>query len=531
MTYDDTPKSPEGNLASLTHNSLIGNAKSPSGDLGVEANASTQNTKLVSLLLPCLSYFPNPFTMTIQFMGAARTVTGSKHLITTADGFKILLDCGLFQGINTDELNQEFHFNPAEIDVLVLSHAHIDHTGLVPRLVRQGFKGPILCTPATLDLCRIMLMDSARIQVKDLERVNKRRRNRNEPELEVLYVEDDVHQALDQMQPVEYGKRTYLNPNVSFLYTDTGHLLGSAAISLSIKEANAGGKLVEKKLFFSGDIGRPDDKILRTFETFPQADYILCESTYGDKVHESEPDMKAHLLRIVEETCIQKKGKLLIPAFAVDRTQELIYALDQLASEGKLPKLPVYIDSPMSVSATTVMRQHEEDFNPEILAYIKKDGDAFDFPNLHYVSAVEDSKAINTKQGPCIIISSSGMAEAGRIKHHIKNNIENPTTTILLVGYCSPSSLGGALKRGDKRVHIFGEAYDVNARVAVMDSFSAHADYREMLEFLACQDAGQVKTLFLVHGDYDVQQTFRDKLLAAGFPDVQIPDLYASVTL
>ncbi|NID11367.1 MBL fold metallo-hydrolase [Fibrivirga algicola] len=469
--------------------------------------------------------------MTIQFMGAARTVTGSKHLITTADGFRILLDCGLFQGINTDELNQEFHFNPADVDVLILSHAHIDHTGLVPRLVRQGFAGAILCTPSTLDLCRIMLMDSARIQVKDLERVNKRRRNRNEPELDVLYEEADVEQALTQMQAVEYGKRTYLNSNVSFLYTDTGHLLGSAAISLSIKEANTQGNVVEKKLFFSGDIGRPDDKILRTFETFPQADYILCESTYGDKVHETEPDMKAHLLRIVEETCVQKRGKLLIPAFAVDRTQELIYALDQLASEGRLPHLPVYIDSPMSVSATTVMRNHEEDFNPEILAYIKKDGDAFDFPNLHYISDVEQSKAINGQPGPCIIIAPSGMAEAGRIKHHIKNNVEDPSTTILFVGYASPNSLGGILKRGDKQVNIFGERYDVNATIEIMDSLSAHGDSVEMLEFLSCQNPAAVKTLYLVHGDYDTQQIWREKLQAAGFKNVEIPDMYEQVEL
>ncbi len=464
-------------------------------------------------------------------MGAARTVTGSKHLITTTDGFRILLDCGLFQGINTDELNQEFHFNPAEVDVLVLSHAHIDHTGLVPRLVRQGFKGPIFCTSSTLDLCRIMLMDSARIQVRDLERVNKRRRNRNEPELDVLYEEADVQQALDQMQPIEYGKRTFLNPNVSFLYTDAGHLLGSAAISLSINEPGPSGKTVEKRVFFSGDIGRPDDKILRTFETFPQADYILCESTYGDRVHESEPDMKAHLLRIVEDTCVKQQGKLLIPAFAVDRTQELIYALDQLASEGKLPTLPVYIDSPMSVSATTVMRNHEEDFNPEILAYIKKDGDAFDFPNLHYVSDVEQSKAINGRPGPCVIIAPSGMAEAGRIKHHIKNNVEDPSTTILFVGYASPSSLGGALKRGDKEVTIFGDRYQVNARIEIMDSLSAHGDSVEMLQFLSCQNPAAVKTLFLVHGEYDKQEIWRDKLVAAGFQNVVIPDMYERVEL
>ncbi len=459
-------------------------------------------------------------------MGAARTVTGSKHLITTEAGQTILLDCGLFQGINTDDLNQNFHFDPATVDYMVLSHAHIDHTGLIPRLVRQGFAGPIYATSATADLCEIMLRDSARIQVTDLERVNKRRKHRNEPELEVLYDETDVEAALTRFKTVEYNTQFTVCDGVTAQFTDTGHLLGSAAISLTITEASG-----TKRLFFSGDIGRPNDKILGMPAPFPQADYILCESTYGDRLHEPETDMKGHLLQIVEETCVKNRGKLLIPAFAVDRTQELIYALDQLSSEGRLPILPVYIDSPMSVKATTVMRDHEEVFNPEILAYIKKDGDAFDFPNLHYISDVEESKAINTKQGPCIIISSSGMAEAGRIKHHIKNNIENPATTILLVGYCSPSSLGGALKRGDKRVHIFGEAFDVNARVAVMDSFSAHADYREMLEYLACQDATQVKTLFLVHGDYDVQQVFREKLLAAGFPDVQIPDLYSSVTL
>jgi metallo-beta-lactamase family protein len=468
--------------------------------------------------------------MTIQFMGAARTVTGSKHLVTTSTGYRILLDCGLFQGINTDELNQQFLFDPATVDALILSHAHIDHTGLVPRLVRQGFTGPIYATPATVDLCQIMLMDSARIQVKDLERVNKRRRNRGEAELDMLYDEDDVEQALRQMQPTPYGQRTYLTPDISFLYTDTGHLLGSAAISLSITEL-VGNVPVERNLFFSGDIGRPDDKILRTFEPFPQADYILCESTYGDKLHEPEPDVKAHLLRIVRQTCIENGGKLLIPAFAVDRTQELIYALDQLANEGLLPVIPVYIDSPMSVSATTVMREHEDDFNPEILAYIKKDGDAFSFPNLHYISDVAQSKAINDRPGPCIVIAPSGMAEAGRIKHHIKNNIEDPRTTILFVGYASPHSLGGLLKRGEREVNIFGERYQVNARIEVMDSLSAHGDSREMLQFLSCQNPAAVKRLFLVHGELEKQQVWRSTLLAAGFQQVDIPDLYEAVEL
>ncbi|WP_020596505.1 MBL fold metallo-hydrolase RNA specificity domain-containing protein [Spirosoma panaciterrae] len=464
--------------------------------------------------------------MTIQFFGAARTVTGSKHLLTTASGKQILLDCGLFQGINTDELNQEFGFDPKLVDYMVLSHAHIDHTGLIPRLVRQGFSGPIYTTSSTIDLCKIMLMDSARIQVRDLERVNERRKRRGDPELEALYDEDDVQQALELMKAVHYNSPFVICDEVTGLLTDAGHLLGSASVSLTITE-----KGTEKHLFFSGDIGRPDDKILRSPQPFPQADYIICESTYGDRLHEAEPDMKAHLLAIVQQTCVQNRGKLIIPAFAVDRTQELIYALDQLASEGRLPKLPVYIDSPMAVQATRVMQDHEEDFNPEILAYIKKDGDAFDFPNLHYITDVMDSKAINDSKEPCIIISPSGMAEAGRIKHHIKNNITKPNTTILLVGYASPTSLGGALKRGDKEVTIFGERYPVIARVAIMDSFSAHGDYKEMLQFLSCQDPAKVKTVFLVHGEYDKQIVWKDHLQEAGFNHIEIPEMKQKVVL
>ena len=468
--------------------------------------------------------------MNLQFFGAARQVTGSKHLLTLDTGLKILLDCGLFQGINTDDLNQTFHFDAASVDMLVLSHAHIDHTGLVPRLVRQGFRGPIYCTPATADLCRIMLMDSARIQETDLERVNKRRERQGRPILEALYDGDDVTRALDLMQTVPYNQPKTISPGVELLYTDTAHILGSAAISLTINEKSLSGNTT-KRLFFSGDIGRPNDHILRQYDPFPQADYIICESTYGDKRHEPEPDMKAHLLRVVQETCVRRGGKIIIPAFSVDRTQELIYALDQLASAGELPTLPVFVDSPMSVKATDVMRDHEEDFNPDILDYIKKDGDAFNFTNLHYVSDVADSKAINQVVGPAIIISSSGMAEAGRIKHHIKNNVEDPRNTILLVGYAGPDTLAGALKRGDKTVNIFGEQFDVNAEVVVMDSFSAHGDWVEMLQFLRCQNPALVKKLFLVHGDYDTQQVWQAHLEEAGFTNVHIPDMLESVAL
>ncbi|MFD2523691.1 MBL fold metallo-hydrolase RNA specificity domain-containing protein [Emticicia soli] len=456
--------------------------------------------------------------MKIQFYGAAQRVTGSKHLITTQKGTKILLDCGLFQGINTSELNLQFGFDPKEIDILILSHAHIDHTGLVPRLVKKGFSGKIFSTHATKDLCNIMLYDSAYIQEKDLERVNERRKKRGEPLLELLYGEEDVKNALALFETVKYHESFELEPGVTAEYYDTGHILGSAGIYLTFEEETG-----IKTLFFTGDVGRPNDKILRSPEAFPQANYIICESTYGNRLHEPEIDMKAHLLQVVHDTCVVRQGKLIIPAFAVDRTQELVYALDQLASEGRLPKIPVYVDSPLSVKATMAMKDNEECFNPEILAYIKHDGDAFGFDNLHYISDVNQSKALNSRKGPCIIISASGMAEAGRVKHHIANNVENPNNTILLVGYCSPETLGAVLKAQPETVKIFGEVHKVNAKIEVMDSFSAHADYVELLAYLGCQKATDVKKLFLVHGELPNQLAFKNRLLLAGFNEILIP--------
>jgi len=464
--------------------------------------------------------------MRIQFFGAARTVTGSKHLVTTEKGTKILLDCGLFQGIQTDKFNQEFGFKPAEVDYLVLSHAHIDHSGLIPRLVRKGFSGPIYCTAATADLCRIMLLDSAHIQEKDLERINRRRERQGRPLLEELYNGEDAEKALSLLHSVQYNQTFHLGSDneVAVFFTDAAHILGSSAVHLSIPDQGT-----FKKLTFTGDIGRPEDNILRKPDTFPQADFIICESTYGDKLHEKETDMQAHLLRVVQETCVERRGKVIIPAFAIDRTQELIYALDQLSSSGRLPRIDVYIDSPLAIRATKIMKDHEECFNPEILDYIEKDGDAFAFPNLHYISDVSESIALNDSKEPCIIISASGMAEAGRIKHHIKNNIGDPNSTILLVGYASPNTLAGALKRGDKEVNIFGEMHPVKTQVEVMDSFSAHGDYNEMLQFLSCQNPEHVKKVFLVHGEYETQVAFKIKLEKAGFKNIHIPALYESV--
>ncbi len=462
----------------------------------------------------------------IRFFGAAQRVTGSKHLITTGKGTNVLLDCGLFQGINTSELNLQFGFEPSDVDYLLLSHAHIDHSGLIPRLVSKGFNGKIFCTAATLDLCKIMLLDSARIQERDLDRVNQRRKHRGEEPLESLYNEEDVYMAMSLFVPVKLNEPFYLEENLRVEYFNAGHILGSAGILLSFEDP-----YYTKKLFFTADIGRRSDRILDGPKPFPQADYIICESTYGDRLHEPDIDAHTHLLDLVMKTCVQKRGKLIIPAFAVDRTQELIFLLDQLESSDRLPRIPVYVDSPLAVEATRIMSRHREDFNAEILAYIEKDGDPFGFQNLKYITKVEESKELNFKPEPCIIISASGMAEAGRIKHHIANNVEDRRNTILLVGYCSPNTLAAQLKNGNAYVRIFGEEKTVRADVEVMDSFSAHADYEEMLDYLSCQDPARVKGVFLVHGEIETQKAFQEKLNHAGFRKVMIPAQGESFTL
>ncbi len=460
--------------------------------------------------------------MKLQFFGAARTVTGSKHIINTDTGTKILLDCGLFQGIGTQDLNQTFGFEPSEIDYMVLSHAHIDHTGLLPRLVAKGFTGPIFCTSATRDLAEILLGDSARIQESDLERVNKRREKRGEPLLELLYNEDDVLKTLDQMRAMTYRESFEVCDEVSCTFTDAGHILGSASVHLVIKE-NSGKNI---RLTFSGDIGRPGDKILKSPEAFSQADYIICESTYGNRLHPAADNVKKELLEIVQKVCVQDRGKILIPAFSVGRTQEIVYALDQLAEEGLLPKIPVFVDSPLSVKATGVMKRHKECFNGEILKYLRLgDGDAFGFDDLTYISEKADSMALNEMTGPAIIISASGMAEAGRIKHHIANHITDPKCAVLFVGYCSPEGLGGQLKAGKKEVRIFGAEYEVKCQIFIMDSFSAHADYNEIIQYLDCQNKAEVKSVFLVHGEYDTQIAFKKRLQDIGWGNIEIPEM------
>ncbi len=459
--------------------------------------------------------------MQIQFLGAARTVTGSKHLITTESGKKILLDCGFFQGkgAETDDMNRTFHFTPADIDYLILSHAHIDHSGNIPNLVKQGFKGPIICTNATADLCKIMLADSAHIQEADMRFLNKRRMKRGEKPLKPLYTINDVDNCTELLVKVKYDQKHTVCEGVTVHFTDSGHILGSAAVNLEINE---NGKTT--KLCFTGDIGRYNGSILKDPEPFPQADYIIAESTYGDRLHGDAMYGEQELFNAVFDTCITKKGKLIIPAFSLGRTQELVYALDKLETKKMLPRINVYVDSPLSINATNIMRDHPECFNEEILEYMKTDPNPFGFSNLIYIQDVEDSKHLNELPEPCIIISASGMAEAGRIKHHLANNVSNPNNTVLLVGYAEPHSLAGKLRAGKKNVTIFGTEYLVNANVIIMDSYSAHGDYKEMIQYLGCQDPAKVRQLFLVHGEYDVQLNYKEKLEAVGFKHITIPE-------
>jgi len=466
--------------------------------------------------------------MNITFHGAARNVTGSKHLIRLKDDTSILLDCGMFQGMGdqSDNLNEHFGFNPQKVDYMVLSHAHIDHCGLIPRLVAEGYNGPIYCTPATMDLTRILLMDSAHIQMQDAEYSNKHRARKGLPLLEPLYTDKEAMDALRLFKIVEYNEEFEITPKVKLKFTDAGHILGSASVHLAITED---GKLTN--ITFSGDVGRYDDMLLNDPQPFAQADYILLESTYGDSLHKDQGPIEEALLGIIKQTCEVKGGKVIIPAFSVGRTQELLYALNALELKGTLPELRYYVDSPLSEKATDVLMNHPEVYNKQVKQVLKTDANPFGFKGLRFIQSTEESKALNSDPRPCVIISSSGMAEAGRVKHHIKNNINSKKNTILMVGYCEPNSLGGHLLAGDHEVHIFGETYPVNAEVRSMRSMSAHGDYEDLLHFLACQAPAKVKKIFLVHGEYDVQQHFSGKLKEKGFEQVEIPYQHQRIEL
>jgi len=447
--------------------------------------------------------------MKIQFLGAAREVTGSKHLITTKSGKRILLDCGMFQGkgLDTDAMNRHLGFNPKNIDHIILSHAHIDHSGLIPYIYKLGFTGSIICTSATRDLCAIMLADSGHIQEMDAKYFNEKQSRQGLDPIEPIYTRIDAVRCMELFIGVPYGRKFYIDENIKIKFTDTGHLLGGGVASIEINE---GGQVY--KIAYTGDIGRPTNRIIRSPQPFPQADYLITESTYGDRLHEDADYAEEKLLSILVDTCVKKKGKLIIPSFSIGRTQEIVYSLNNFYYAKRLPKIDVYVDSPLSVNATNIFRMHPECFNDTVLKVMETDPDPFGFNDLYYISNSNESKKLNDTKKPCVIISASGMMEAGRVKHHLANSIENPQNTILAVGYCEPSTLGAKILRGDKQVSIFGNIYDVKADIQRIEAFSGHGDYKEMINFLKCQNPDKIKKTFIVHGDYKVQQFYKGEL-------------------
>jgi metallo-beta-lactamase family protein len=458
--------------------------------------------------------------MKLKFIGAAREVTGSKHLITTDSGKRLLLDCGMFQGkgLETDEMNRELMFDPSLVDHIILTHAHIDHSGLIPYMYKLGFRGSVICSSATRDLCAIMLADSAFIQEHDTKTFNNRRAKKGLPLVTPIYTLEDATESMKLFIGIPYDMKFRIDDNIKVKFTNTGHMLGSGVANLEISE---NGKC--RKIAYTGDIGRPLNRILSSPVPFPQTEILITESTYGDRLHKDREESENELLDIVVQTCLSKGGKLIIPSFSVGRTQEVVYSLNNFFNQGRLPKIDIFVDSPLSVNATDVFRLHPECFNKDILKVMETDDDPFGFKNLFYITRVEDSKKLNDSKKPCVIISASGMMEAGRIKHHLANNISDPKNTVLAVGYCAPATLGARILQGEKEVSIHGNVYKVNADIRKIDSFSGHGDYREMIDFLGCQDKNGIDKTFVVHGEYETQKKYASSLIGEGYKNVEIP--------
>jgi metallo-beta-lactamase family protein len=464
-----------------------------------------------------------PNGLTVTFWGAARTVTGSMHLVEVADR-RILLDCGLFQGRRAEarKRNTDFPFKPATIDAVVLSHAHIDHCGNLPNLVRQGFSGPIYCTPATRDLTAIMLADSAKIQEEDAAYLN-RKRPHGEPPVEPLYTRRDAHGTIRACQAVPYDRPADLFRGVQLRLVDAGHLLGSAMVSLTVEAAK------ELRVTFTGDLGRRGTPILCDPAPVPPADLLISESTYGGRTHEPV-DLLADSLAAVVRRVAGRGGKLLVPAFSLGRTQTLVYFLHRLMNDGRLPALPIFVDSPLASEATEVFRLHPECFDEETALLLEDDPDIFGEKRIRYVRAVEESKKLNDLRDPCVIIAASGMCEAGRILHHLKHNIEDERNGVLIVGYQAPETLGKRLVERRPEVRILDRYYKLRAEVVVLNGFSAHADRQDFLDYLGPL-SGQVRAVRLVHGEPEQSEALAEALRGRGFAEVAVPDRGDSVSL
>jgi metallo-beta-lactamase family protein len=479
-----------------------------------------------SLDAPSLIKVNPQLMLKLTFYGAAREVTGSMHLLD-CDGVTVALDCGMFQGrrAESETKNINFPMSPATVQAVVLSHAHIDHCGRLPLLVKRGFAGPIFTTPATRDLCALLLADCAHIQSEDARFLNRKRIPRSEPPIEPLYTEADVADTLRLFKTVTPAQSFPVVRNLSCRFYQAGHMLGSSFVRLE----HTAGNDSRVSLLFSGDLGRPNSPILSDPDPFPPSDYLLIESTYGGRRHPPNTDLKARLAEIVRAT-VQRGGKLIIPAFSVGRTQTVVYMLHQLNAEGAIPKIPIYIDSPLAISASEVFQGHPELFDAEATDFQRIAGALLKDPSVHYVREAEESKKLNAINGSCVIISASGMCENGRIVHHIRNNVQDPKNTILIVGFQAAHTLGRRLVERQPHVTIFGQELKVRANIEICNGFSGHADSDE-LEKMYKPLAPKCRAAFLVHGEPDQMEKMSATMRADGFSKVLAPAPGESFTL
>jgi len=461
----------------------------------------------------------------IKFLGAAKSVTGSMHILECKEK-KILIDCGLFQGRRdeSNSKNRNFPFDPRSLERVVLSHAHMDHSGNLPNLVKNGYQNSIYSTFATRDLCVVMLKDSAHIQEKDAEYLNKEKTRQGLPSIEPLYDMNDVERSLSLFRGIGYRKGFYVTAEVKLTFFDAGHILGSA---LSIFDISENGKNV--RLAYIVDLGRKNMPILKDPERIDNIDFMIIESTYGNRLHDDLPCTDEKLAKVVNDT-ISKGGKIIVPAFSLDRTQDIVYCLNRLQDARKIPRIKVFVDSPLSVNVTEIFKLHPECFDEETNQIIASNENPFGLKDIRYITDVEESKKLNHFNEPCIIISASGMCESGRILHHLKNNIEDPKNTIMVVGFMAKDTLGRKIVERQERVKIFGEEYRLRARVEVLDAFSAHADRKELLEYVN-QTKNSLKGVFVVHGEEEQSQALADGIKDLGIQNVIVPDLGQEVTI